>query len=253
MITAFIKFYRKKHGYCSEKSALWSLKDYDSTLLLVKEINPDDYVDYLYLFSSLSMYSPMFRNLLKDVIVKYRDTSQSIIFNKQVERQRQFDKGSLNFYWDDIMDVHKKMAEKEYGSMKHLMLALYVMIPPLRDDFGCVMLSKKYPIFLKNGNKYNCYNLETRTLHLHHYKNSSSKGEVKIKFPKDLHDLILHTIKKIPRVSLLADKDNVPYQGGISPIFKDTYGFTITEIRRAFTTSVIDHETMSVKDKIRLL
>lgn len=128
-----------------------------------------------------------------------------------------------------------------------LILALYALHPPVRQDYGCIRLYKT-----KKRHDNNHIILPTGTLVLTEYKTSSSYGRVESKLPAEALDILKTSLEIEPRQWLFVKASERPYTHNA----KDSNSFSIlvnrslaelagrpvdvTSIRRAYTTWLAD-------------
>ena len=104
---------------------------------------------------------------------------------------------------------------EEEGTLKALMgytiMSLYTYIPPLRNDFGCVMLVHEEPM----DKKRNYYWVERGAFYLNHFKTMKRyPEEPPIIFPPVLKKVVTEWIKKSKaKVYLFSKQNNDAYAG----------------------------------------
>ena len=124
-----------------------------------------------------------------------------------------------------------------------LILALYALHPPVRQDYGCIRL---YKTNKKRSN--NHIVLPTGTLVLTEYKTAHAYGRVESKLPLEALDILKTSLEIDPRQWLFVKASERPYTHST----KDTNSFStlvnrslgelagrpvdVTSIRRAYTT-----------------
>lgn len=125
-----------------------------------------------------------------------------------------------------------------------LILALYALHPPVRQDYGCIRLYKTN----KKRNNNNHIVLPTGTLVLTEYKTAHAYGRVESKLPEEALDILKASLEIEPRQWLFVKASELPYTHST----KDTNSFStlvnrslgelagrpvdVTSIRRAYTT-----------------
>ena len=124
-----------------------------------------------------------------------------------------------------------------------LILALYALHPPVRQDYGCIRLYKT-----KKRHDNNHIVLPTGTLVLTEYKTAHAYGRVESKLPEEVLDILKTSLAIEPRQWLFVKASERPYTHST----KDTNSFStlvnrslgelagrpvdVTSIRRAYTT-----------------
>lgn len=144
--------------------------------------------------------------------------------------------------WSKLVALQEQFSS-DYGSFNHLLVSLYTLIAPLRDDFGNV----EFIIDNKDDNdQNNYYNLKTKTLILNDYKgvnyirNKKDKKK-KIKFPTKLHSIIESSLNLFPRDFLITKGRNksisdIYYGGSLSGILRDITGYSINDFRHSYSS-----------------
>ena len=141
-------------------------------------------------------------------------------FDKFIERNtvRQIEKHKeMVVDWKEILRSRKLWKEEyeETKSIKSLMgytiMALYTYIPPLRNDFGCVVLVDKEPA----DKKRNYYWVKKGAFYLNHFKTMKRYPDSPpIIFPPILKNIVNEWIKKTKAKVYLFSKQNMePYSG----------------------------------------
>ena len=95
--------------------------------------------------------------------------------------------------------------------MGYTIMSLYTYIPPLRNDFGCVMLVHEEPM----DKKRNYYWVERGAFYLNHFKTMKRyPDEPPIIFPPVLKKIVTEWIKKSKaKVYLFSKQNNDAYAG----------------------------------------
>jgi hypothetical protein len=130
-----------------------------------------------------------------------------------------------------------------------LILSLYTLHPPVRQDYGCIRLYKSNKKFNNNH-----ILLPSGTLVLTTYKTAHTYGRVESKLPDKVMDILSTSLNIDPRNWLFAKSANRPY----SHTYKDTNAFSalvnrslsemagkqidVTTVRRAYATWLADQK-----------
>lgn len=139
-----------------------------------------------------------------------------------------------------------------------LILSLYSLHPPVRQDYGCIRLYKTKKKYCNNH-----ILLPTHTLVLTEYKTSHTYGAVESKLPVEVADILKTSLEIEPRQWLFVKGTDKPYTHST----KDTNAFSVlvnrslaelvgkpidvTSIRRAYTTWLADQKlTFAERRKI---
>lgn len=110
-----------------------------------------------------------------------------------------------------------KYEKLERGSIDALLLGLYVLLPPKRNDYWNARVYVKNASHVDQGNYFLIDYKETPTapkeswLVMNDYKTSSSYGTLKEQVPPRLIHEIKLSLKKQPRSHLFLDKNGQPY------------------------------------------
>lgn len=107
--------------------------------------------------------------------------------------------------WEQIIKHRDSMEDK--SSMTYLLLCLYTMIPPLRNDFVEMDIVWKESQAVRDDWNYYC--VPTRTIHLNAFKTAKSHGSKRILVPDELHDVI-GRVRLIKHRKTLDNADGIP-------------------------------------------
>ena len=116
--------------------------------------------------------------------------------------------------WRDVLAKERELAAREFGSTEHLLLAMYCLIEPLRQDYGKLrVLVEREPPEGSAGN-YLVINPEcTRgKLVLNTYKTAKSYGRYERDLPPNLLAVIKASLLAQPRAYLFVDDSGQPYR-----------------------------------------
>ena len=126
--------------------------------------------------------------------------------------------------WSDVLkkydelkkDVEEFITKKEISEgqynilLEYVVLSLYVLLPPRRNDYKDMYIVKNYSDSLPKSENY--YLLDSNELLFNNYKTSKKYGVQQIKAPIDLIDVIKKYIKFHPLIKgkRLAKTSNIP-------------------------------------------
>ena len=173
--------------------------------------------------------------IIKDVISENNKkyyTDQNKLF-KQMYPKTNKTEGKLS--WDQIIELKTYIEPKHKYGLYHLLLSLYTCIPPMRDDFGCVIIvenerqmniinneqitqesnyneNKHDDIDQQINKTYNFYVKNNHTFHFNHYKTAKHYGPIKFKAPTYLQDVIYGSLEQDPRLYLVTKDHNLDQQ-----------------------------------------
>lgn len=114
--------------------------------------------------------------------------------------------------WDKIIEHRDAMEHRD--TMEYLIVCLYTMIQPLRNDFVEMDIVFRTEDAVRTN--WNYYVVPTRTIHLNAYKTSKRYGAKQIVVPEELHEVI-------SRVRLANHRRTLDNQQGI-PMLVGTLG-----------------------------
>lgn len=115
--------------------------------------------------------------------------------------------------WTDVLAKEHELSAIEFGSNDHLLLAMYSLIEPLRQDFGTVAIvyGKHRDDDERAGNFVVIPLTGPATLVLNNYKTQKVYGTYRRQLPETLSDIIRTNLKKYPRSHLFVDSSGKPY------------------------------------------
>ena len=110
--------------------------------------------------------------------------------------------------WSDVVAKERELAATEYGSIEHLLLAMYVLIEPGRQDYNAVALLSREPSDPAKGNY---IIMPTSTLVLNVYKTAKVYNQYRRELPSELMNIIHTSLRRQPRQFLFVQEDGTPY------------------------------------------
>ena len=147
-----------------------------------------------------------------------RKETQSHQLNQELS-----DKQKKNWIdWTDVVSKRDELAKKEYGSKRHLLLAMYSLIPPMRNDYDRVKIYKSIKEVLadvgkagRHNTNYLILNDKRGVIYINNYKTQGTYGKHQAELPVDLVKIIRENQKQMtaedkPRY-LFTDTDNDPF------------------------------------------
>lgn len=148
--------------------------------------------------------------------------------------------------WPDVLAKERELAATQYGSDDHLLLAMYCLIEPLRQDFGAVrILVDRHPPDGAKGN----YLAIARDgswgdLVLNRYKTARKYGTYTRDLPVQLLDIVKASLIARPRAYLFVNETGNPYK--LSNSFTKMSNRTLQRIfGKNFTVSLMRHSHIS--------
>ena len=200
--------------------------------------------DYLASILSLIKYSEKYKNIIgNDNIIIYKNKFDNVA--KQIrEKHITNTEKTLNITWQTLKNIVETYKNKDEYIMEYLLLCMYTYIPPMRDNFGKILLinSCDYDNNIKND----YYILDEGRLIINNYKTGIKRQndkiiykEINIILPLFLQNLITYSLKILNRQYLITKKNCSLYNNGkLSIYISDTFNFSINDIRHAFETEL---------------
>jgi len=241
-----------KHGY-NRTDVEWIVTHPKDVIKLIFSVYPNVHTKH----SMVTMIKTMFR-LAGDLKERRPDDFKAwgdVVTSLSQEKKEQGLSGQMTAKeeerwvdWKDVLAKEKHLAQTEYGSFDHLMLAMYCLIPPLRQNFGNVKIYQAMPS--TDGIKENLLVITPTgkgTLVLMDYKTSKKYGNFVKELPDDLVRVIQASLKANPRTHLFMKYDGEPYvlQNSFTWIsnrtFKKLFG-------KPVTVSILRHSCISATD-----
>lgn len=148
--------------------------------------------------------------------------------------------------WPDVLAKEQELAHSEYGSYDHLLLAMYCLIEPLRQDYGTLkILVDKLPPEDSTGNYLAvASNASWGKLILNTYKTAKNYGVFQRDLPADLLAVIRANLLAHPRAYLFVDENGLPYKKKNS--FTQFSNRTLRRLfGKNFTVSLMRHSHIS--------
>ncbi len=166
--------------------------------------------------------------------------------------------------WKDVLRKERELATYEFGSDRHLLLALYCLIDPIRADFGNVRVAIDKRIGRRyDEKKYNHIYLTSTAgksfLVLHEYKTSKTYGRFARYLPDELARIIASNMQNNPREWLIIDTHGNPYDKRnsftkyVNRVLEELFNkkFTIRMLRHSRISSV-DYNEATPREIIKL-
>jgi integrase len=146
--------------------------------------------------------------------------------------------------WTEVMAKQQELAQTEYGSTRHLLLAMYTLTEPRRQDYGSMKIMKTMPAD-PTSLKFNFIVLtrEKATLVMNAFKTDAAykqKEERMFVLSPELTALIRHSLNSKPRDYLFVNTKDNPYSDATYTVFSNN---TLKEIfgREGANVSMLRH------------
>lgn len=113
--------------------------------------------------------------------------------------------------WGDVLQKEKYLAQHAYGSMDHLLLAMYTHVPPQRQDYGNVKLVLEKPsadidyLLLPKSGK------DVGHICLRHRKTVKKLGVYHAEIPAGLVKVVVASLRSCPREYLFQNAKGAPF------------------------------------------
>jgi hypothetical protein len=119
--------------------------------------------------------------------------------------------------WEHVIAKREELGKKELGNFEHLLLCMYTLIPPRRqqDYFKVHLLKDKHTVSDDEKDKYPAYvdfTSKPPMLVVNMYKTAKTKKSWKKELPENLLKVLKASIKLTPRDFLFTQADNMPFK-----------------------------------------
>ena len=150
--------------------------------------------------------------------------------------------------WPDVVAKERQLAATEYASSDHLLLAMYSLIEPLRQDYGAlrIVVDRLPPTDAATPTNYLAIARDGSwgKLVLHEYKTFKKYGAYSRDLPLDLLRVIKASLIAKPRAYLFVDDGGKPYK--LANSFTQFSNRTLKRIfGKKFTVSLMRHSHIS--------
>ena len=151
-------------------------------------------------------------------------------------------------HWRDVLAMERHLRDTEYASFSHVLLAMYTLIEPSRQDYNSLRLLNAHPPDITSGNYMVIHlNGEPVDMVLNEYKTAKSYGRYTRTLPRELSEIIFESLRQSPRHYLFARMDGSAYDKKafvrrVNDELARLFGrrFTIGMLRHAFISEGID-------------
>lgn len=150
--------------------------------------------------------------------------------------------------WDHVLSKQRELSNKNYASDEHLLLSMYTLIEPLRQDFGNVAIIPSMPRNINEleGNYMVVPHQGPATIILSRYKTQGSYGVYHRELPVQLTDIVRASLQKQPRGWLFLNNRGEPFKSNnaftqwsnatLERIFRKR--LSVTTLRHSFISSI---------------
>lgn len=166
--------------------------------------------------------------------------------------------------WISIQEKLSTLSKTTYAQKDHLFLAMYVLEPPKRQDYGDVLIITDDSV--PNDKKQNFITLSTSDnkkpraiLHMRSYKTEKKYGELIFELDNKLAKIIAASLLLNPRKYLFESKGGKPYNDKafakytartLERIFKK--GVTVNTLRHSIIKHYYENPHTTHKDRVEL-
>lgn len=173
------------------------------------------------------------------------EMSQSV--NERYMAAEPSDKERRNWVaWPEVLAKERELAAREYGSSDHLLLAMYSLIEPLRQDYGAlrILVDREPPDGAKGNYLVISSDGSRGKLVLNTYKTAKHYGVFERALPTQLLAVIKASLIASPRAYLFVDESGQPYRKKNS--FTKYSNRTLNKLfGKNFTVSLMRHSHIS--------
>lgn len=151
--------------------------------------------------------------------------------------------------WDQVLAKERELASSEYGSYDHLVLAMYCLIEPLRQDYGALRILADREPPPRSDQNFLVINKDATwgKLVLNSYKTAKKYGTYERQLPSQLLSVIRASLLAHPRPYLFVDESGQPYRKANS--FTQFSNRTLKRLfDKNFTVSLMRHSHISAID-----
>lgn len=136
------------------------------------------------------------------------DVSKRVLAGEPSERERRH-----WVHWTDVVAKERELASTAYASPDHLLLAMYVLIEPGRQDYNAVYILPRMPRDMTKGNFLVLPEDAAlpATLVLNDYKTSKAYSTYQRELPTELTAIIRESLRQRPRKYLFCQENGEPY------------------------------------------
>jgi hypothetical protein len=224
---------------CPENSVIPCFSDVDKVITCLKQRYPNvaTYKKMLSPIISLGKYDEWFRSRVD--IERYRKEMTEM---RKIVGKIEEDKANNGetTQWSEYVELRKALSKDEPCGIRHLIMCMYTMLPPVRDNYGRIYLVTEEAEEVPED-ELSTYDMRTGRLIVGQYKTGKYYGVVDIIVPKKLQRIIKKSFDMKPRRYLIT-KDGTTDQiyhdsrgGKLSSIMTSRFfDFDINDLRHSF-------------------
>jgi hypothetical protein len=150
--------------------------------------------------------------------------------------------------WEEVM---RKLGELEYGSVQHLLLAMYVLEPPKRQDYGALKVYIEGRGEVRDvGNYLVLRSGKKALLVMNEYKTAKKYDKKEFELSVELTKLVNHSIRTRPREYLFVNREGRAFSKEsfakfTGRVFKGIFGgrnVTVNTLRHSIIKYTLEHQ-----------
>lgn len=157
--------------------------------------------------------------------------------------------------WADVVAKEQELSRTQYASDDHLLLAMYSLIEPARQDYAEVAILASPPADKTQGNFIILPRTGSATLVLNKYKTSKTYSTYSRTLPDNLTDIIRASLANHPRYWLFTAREGSPhtkasYINFSNSVLRRLFGrrFTVRMMRHSYISEGINFATSTPGD-----
>ena len=229
-------------------------------LLLIKKINSND----KWSGSTKNTYLKTIVGIIKNVksldiadknIDRYKNEMMKNIKKQTVADEKKISSDEA-IKWEVFENIYKEEKKNKKINQRFLLIALYVLLPPNRDDYGNVLILNKIDrtrMEKLDNNRQNYYIKSVGRFIFNSYKTYEKFGKRVINSPLELKRIINKSLKQNPRDYLITQDNNttnVIYEDGkISHLIRKLFNYSINDFRHSYITEKIYNNKIKLEDQ----
>lgn len=147
-------------------------------------------------------------------------------------------------HWRDVVAKEEEMSRTQFGSMDHLLLAMYTLVEPARQDYNAVYITSRAPSDSSIGNYIVLPETGNATLVLNEYKTAKKYKTYSRILPDKLTAIIRESLRQHPRRWLFVKDDGEPF--AVRATYRNFSNNTLQRIfGRRFSVGLMRHSYIS--------
>lgn len=220
--------------------------------------NPRSLRTMIVAIKSLFKHNPTLRCEYPEAWERWHDKFKTIdaVVTDEVMRGEPTERERENWvHWADVVAKEQELARTQYASDHHVLLAMYTLIEPARQDYAQVFLTPRPPSDQTQGNYIILPPVGDATLVLNEYKTAKTYSTYTRVLPENLTAIIRASLARRPRQYLFTMRDGSPFSKSSfiqysNNILKRLFGrsFTVRMMRHSYISEGIDFNNSAPGD-----